>query len=274
MNVAQAIQHAEHIKQISDTPLKDIQLILSYILNISLPRVIAYPEYQLNDSQQKTFYSLLKLRQQAMPMAYILHTANFWSLDLYVDNNCLIPRPETEILVEQVIQQHHHKGTKLLDLGTGSGAISIAIASERKSWDITAVDNSCKALEVAKTNALTHKLHNILFMHSNWFSGVSDKFDIIVANPPYIAADDEHLPNLQYEPQAALVADNNGLADLEHIISNSKNYLSPGGYLYLEHGFDQEKQVTHMLEKNNFLDVTTLADLDKNPRISYATIPS
>ena len=274
MNVSQAIQHAEHIKQISDTPLKDIQLILSYILNISLPTVIAYPEYQLNKSQQKTFYSLLQLRQQAMPMAYILHTANFWSLDLYVDDNCLIPRPETEILVEQVIHQHHNKRTKLLELGTGSGAISIAIAIEKKSWDITAIDNSCKALEIAKTNALTHKLDNISFMHSDWFTAVSDKFDIIVANPPYIAAYDEHLPNLQYEPQAALVADNNGLADLEHIISNSKNYLSPGGYLYLEHGCTQAQQVTYMLEKSNFLDVITLADLDNNPRISYGMMPS
>ena len=110
-------------------------------------------------------------------------------------------------------------------------------------------------------------------MHSDWFTAVSDKFDIIVANPPYIAAYDEHLPNLQYEPQAALVADNNGLADLEHIISNSKNYLSSGGYLYLEHGFTQAQQVTDMLEQNKFIDVITLVDLDKNPRVSYAIMP-
>ena len=272
MDISQAISHAKYLHIVSDSPVRDIQLILSHILDMNLAQIIAYPEYELNVLQQQNFHRLLKLRQTAMPIAYILNKITFWSLELYVDSNCLIPRPETEILVAQVISRHNTAGNKLLDLGTGSGAISIAVATEYKDWNIIAVDNSTAALAIAKRNALNYNLENISFVHSNWFAQVSGKFDIIVANPPYIAEQDKHLADLQYEPQSALVAANHGLEDLAHIIKHSSGYLSQGGSLYLEHGFNQAGEVSSMLKQSNFTDIKTIYDLDENPRVSYGKI--
>lgn len=228
----------------------------------------------MDKAQSKHFTSLIEKRLTGYPVAYLLGTKAFWTLDLLVTPDVLIPRPETELLVETVLEKIQDiNNPKILDLGTGSGAIALALASERSDARIIASDYSEKALIIAQKNADTNQLNQqVSFVKSDWFSNINDKdFDLIVSNPPYIDPNDPHLTQtIRHEPQQALVADNLGMKDIETIIENCSPFLKNGGWVLLEHGYNQSKQTLKHFAKHDFINGKTYLDINQNPRISIA----
>ena len=220
---------------------------------------------------------LLNRRVDGEPVAYLIGEQGFWTLNLKVTPATLIPRPETELLVESVLanaQATHAQvaDLKLLDLGTGSGAIALALASEQPGWQVTAVDYSQEALVVAQDNGRNHKLSNVNFLRSDWFSAlaVSQKFDVIVSNPPYIDERDPHLSqgDVRFEPSTALVAPNNGLADIETIARSAPKFLNANGWLLFEHGYDQGDAAVSLLQQLGFRNVRCVQDFGGRDRVT------
>ena len=239
--------------------------------------------YQLSDSEVERFNSGVIKMQQGTPLAYLTGTQAFWSLDFTVNEHTLIPRPDTEVLVEQVLlwiknQPISNTTKRLLDLGTGSGCIAISLAHELKkaSWQVVAVDFSLEALKVAQHNAVINDVANIEFVRGSWYQELpidNDKlFDVIVSNPPYIDEADEHLAGLLAEPISALSAPNHGLADIEHIVHEAPKYLRAGGILAIEHGFDQGLAVRQLFADNHFDDIQTIKDFGGNDRVTLGQI--
>lgn len=245
----------------------DVECLLAYVLNVSRPYLHTWPEQAITPEQKKRFDILLERRIQGEPLAYIVGYQEFWSLPLMVSKAVLIPRPETELLVEQVLAFFPKTlpNIRLLDLGTGSGAIALALASERPDWQITAVDKSLDALCIAKKNAQDLNIQNVELYQSDWFSAVSLKrqFDIIVGNPPYIAPMDIHLQQaeLKYEPKEALVSSPDGLEDCRKIIQMAPRYLALEGWLMLEHGYDQGPAMIALMKDHGFTKVQDINDL-------------
>ena len=262
----------------SSTPEIDAEVLLSHCLNQSRAWLLAYQDDAVDDLHVQDYLNLINRRKQGEPIAYILGYREFWSLPFRVTPDTLIPRPETEVLVETVlaiIEKHHKtdKGLQILDLGTGSGAIAIALASELPQTNITAIDFSDEALSIAKLNASDHQLSNIAFLQSHWFSQLEDRqFDIICSNPPYIEAHDPHLQqgDLRFEPPSALASGPDGLFDLRAIIEQSATHLKDNGWIVLEHGFQQSQQTQQLLRENGFVQINTQLDYSGHPRISYA----
>lgn len=260
----------------SDTPMLDAEILLAAVLQVSRSFLFAFPERELTAAEIISFEKNIELRKQKMPVAYITGHKEFWSLDLIVTRDTLIPRPETELLVEQVLQEVRGENKSILDLGTGSGAIALAIAQERPSWEIVATDASIEALGVAKENAARFHLSNIQFYQGNWFEAVpaDKKFDAIVSNPPYIALNDPDLQdeNRMYEPSSALIAEENGLKDLHDIIVAARQYLKPGGLLLLEHGFKQAAEVRGFLANLYYSGIDTYQDLAGLDRVTKGCV--
>ena len=256
---------------------------LLYIIDKPALFLITDESYQLTDSELEQFNVGVTKMQQGTPLAYLTGQQDFWSLAFKVNEHTLIPRPDTEVLVEQVlswIKSYHSTGQKkrLLDLGTGSGCIAISLAHELKSakWQVVAVDLSSEALKVAQYNATANKVNNIIFVQSSWYTQLShddaDKFDVIVSNPPYIDEADEHLTHLKAEPISALSAANKGLADIEHIIKQAPHYLRAGGLLAIEHGYDQGAVVHQLFIDNKFKNVRTVQDFGGNDRVTLGQL--
>lgn len=256
---------------------------LLYIIDKPALFLITDDSYSLTDSELIQFNAGVTQMQQGTPLAYLTGQQEFWSLAFKVNEHTLIPRPDTEVLVEQVlswIKSYHSTGQKkrLLDLGTGSGCIAISLAHELKSakWQLVAVDLSSEALKVAQYNATANKVDNIAFVQSSWYEQLShdeaDKFDVIVSNPPYIDETDEHLNHLKAEPISALSAANKGLADLEHIIKQAPKYLRVGGLLAIEHGYDQGSSVRQLFIDDKFENVRTLQDFGGNDRVTLGQL--
>ena len=245
--------------------------LISYVLG--QPISATYLNPKLNSNQQIRYDDLCQRLDSGEPLAYLLGSAEFWSLTLKVTPDVLIPRPETELLVEQALSRFPEKSTiHVLELGTGSGTISIALKKERPHWKITATDKSSAALAIAKHNAETHQT-DIEFVESDWFQSVErQEFDLILSNPPYIAEDDPHLlGEIRYEPQMALQSGNDGLRDLRFIIQHAQEHLITDGILLLEHGYDQGLAVQQLLKKQGYQTVQTLKDIFGNDRVSSAT---
>ncbi len=260
--------------EISDSPALDVELLLAFCLDKNRSYLFTWPDNTINEIQLAQFNDLIEKRLTDYPVAYLLGTKAFWTLDLLVTPDVLIPRPETELLVEIALQKIKDiKEPKILDLGTGSGAIALALASERPNAKITACDYSNKALEIAITNAEKNGLDKqIIFIESNWFSNIIENdYDLIVSNPPYIASDDPHLAQtIRHEPLQALVSDNSGMKDIENIIGNSKDYLKKGSWLMIEHGYDQKTQTLALFENFNYEETSNYQDIAQNPRLSIA----
>lgn len=252
--------------------------------------LITDENYQLSDSELEQFNTGVAKMQAGTPLAYLTGQQEFWSLNFTVNEHTLIPRPDTEVLVEQVLNWiesqpkilDDDKPKRLLDLGTGSGCIAISLAHELKhkskhgSWQTIAVDLSAEALKVAKHNAFINDIANIDFVKSSWYDELSTQdeslFDVIVSNPPYIDESDEHLTRLVAEPISALSASNHGLADIEHIVQQAPQYLHKGGLLAIEHGFDQGAAVRQIFSNNGFAVVQTVQDFGGNDRVTFGQI--
>lgn len=277
--IAQALIFAEDkLKDALPEAKREGVYILSHALNWPMTKLIAYPDYQLTNAEADIFDKLLERRKLGEPFAYIKKSKFFWDLVLEVNPSVLIPRPETELLVETILSLDLSLSIhpKVLDLGTGSGAIAVSLASCQPNWSILATDMSEQALTTAKNNANHYKLNNIKFHQGNWYEGFSDKFDVIVSNPPYISSDSDYLNegDVRFEPQTALVADKNGLADLEHIILNGPKYIKLDGYLLVEHGYDQGDRVKALFGQAGFIDVQTLQDIQGLDRVTFGKYPS
>lgn len=266
----QAKQHLAH----SETALLDAEILLAAILQVPRSYVYAHPEQALDDSQIQHFFELVQRRKQGEPVAYLLGVQEFWSLPLKVTKDTLIPRPDTEVLVAAALQLlPENERLRLADLGTGSGAIALALAFVRPHWQITATDISLAALITAQQNAMHLQLSNIEFLESDWFVGLKGrKFSAIISNPPYIdpAIKESLTPELSFEPNQALFAEQQGLADLRKIIQQAKAYLQADGWLLLEHGYDQADQVAEYLQQQGYQQISLYRDLANLPRVTIA----
>ncbi|MEE9452096.1 MAG: peptide chain release factor N(5)-glutamine methyltransferase [Gammaproteobacteria bacterium] len=270
--ILQTSQHA--LKTCSNSPELDGQLLLAHCLHVDRGFLFTWPDKKIADTTYKNYQDLFARRLQGEPIAYLLGHASFWSLDLKVTADTLIPRPETEILVELILARlPENEALKILDLGTGSGAIALALAKERPQWSILATDISTAALKVAEYNRQNLNLSNVSFVESHWLDQVPKQaFDAIVSNPPYIDPEDLclHQDGLHFEPQMALGSENHGLADLSHIIATASQFLSLGGTLAVEHGYEQQSQVCQLMRQAGFAKVEAHKDLAKNPRVVIA----
>jgi len=255
----------------SDSASLDAQVLLAFVLQKETIYLFTWPEREISQAQKNAFEALIVERINGVPVAHLTGTREFWSLPLKVNNSTLIPRPDTEMLVETALQ-FCAKDARILDLGTGSGAILLALASERPNADCLGVDVSERAVQLAVENGQALKLHNAQFKYSHWFDAVDGLFDIIVANPPYIEKGDVHLKqgDVRFEPLSALVAEENGLADIRTIAEQAPHYLKKGGYLLFEHGFKQGLAIRSLLTELGYFDVNTIKDYGDNDRVTMA----
>ena len=255
----------------SPTARLDVELLLSAALGKARSYLRTWPEREPSAEQQAVFAAMLERRRAGEPVAYILGHQGFWSLDLEVAPHTLIPRPDTELLVETALQLAPATPLRVLDLGTGTGAIALALASERGGWKVTGVDRILDAVELAERNRQRLQLGNAEFRQSSWFDALAgERFGLIVSNPPYIAAQDRHLSegDVRFEPMSALVAGADGLDDIRQIIRETPQHLQAGGWLLLEHGYDQAEAVRGLLFAAGFTAVESRRDLGGHERIS------
>lgn len=255
----------------SPTPRLDAELLLAAALGKPRSYLRTWPERELDAVQQAQFNAFMQRRRNGEPVAYILGRQGFWSLDLEVAPHTLIPRPDTELLVESALELLPATPLAVLDLGTGTGAIALALASERPAWQVTGVDRVEDAVALAERNRQRLKLDNASFVQSHWFSALAgQRYGLILSNPPYIRADDHHLDqgDVRFEPSSALVAGSDGLDDIRAIIRCAPSHLLPGGWLLLEHGFDQAEAVRALLVAGGFAEVHSRRDLGGHERIS------
>ncbi|WWO99643.1 MAG: peptide chain release factor N(5)-glutamine methyltransferase [Candidatus Dasytiphilus stammeri] len=257
----------------SETPKRDADILLEFVTGKSLTWLKTFDDvYILNKIELKKLESVLSRRSNGEPIAYITEEQEFWSLPLNISPMVFIPRSDTEILVSKAILHiANNTATSILDLGSGTGAISLAIAFERPKSFILGVDNNKDALLLAQQNAKNLNIENVSFIYSNWFTEIYDQtFHVIVSNPPYIDAYDEHLQqgDLRFEPSSALISKEHGLFDLKIIIYNAAKYLKKSGWLLVEHGWLQGKDVRNMMEKNHFKNIKTYLDYTKNERVT------
>jgi release factor glutamine methyltransferase len=273
------------LQAMSESPRLDAELLLGKVLGLSRTGLIARGSEPVATDSERTYADLIDRRLQGAPVAYLTGSREFWSLPLTVTPAVLVPRPETELLVELALQRipkpcaHPSASTvsvgSVLDLGTGSGAIALAIASERPGWRVTGVDISPAALEVANHNSRNLGLTHIDWRLGSWFEAVpGERFDIIVANPPYVAATDPALQTLRAEPLIALSAGPTGLDALCDIVRAAAAHLNTQGWLLLEHGSDQAPDVARLLESHGFSGVRSQIDFSGKPRVTLGTVHS
>jgi release factor glutamine methyltransferase len=267
MNTAQTIREllheAETILHNSDSARLDAEILLCNVLDVERNKLYSSPGNTISLSELNLYSTLVQNRQQGKPVAYLTGIKEFWSHEFQVNKHTLIPRPETECLVETALELiPENAKLDIADLGTGSGAIAIAIASERPCCAITATDICEHALDVAAANAGHLSVNNISFLESDWYASLQNSFDIIVSNPPYIKNDDTHLQadGIAYEPETALCGGEDGLDAIRSIISSATRYLNTDGWLLIEHGYDQAQAVRSLFERFQFTDIYTCPD--------------
>ncbi len=254
----------------SPTAKLDAEVLLSHVLGVDRVYLLTWPERLLTNSEWQTMQALVAQRANGIPVAYLIGQREFWSLPLQVNNSTLIPRPDTEVLVETALQLSLPPAARVLDLGTGTGAIALALKSSQPQWQVTAVDRERAAVTLAQHNANSLKLA-VAVIQSDWFAALPEQqFDLIVSNPPYIDGDDPHLQqgDVRFEPTTALVAAQQGLADLFHIIDTAPLFLAPAGWLVLEHGWQQGAAVRSQLTRQGYQQVTTVCDYANLERVT------
>jgi len=258
----------------SESPRLDAELLLCHVLRVSRAALVVRGADAVDTEDQCRYDDLIAQRAARMPIAYLTGSREFWSLELHVTPDVLVPRPETELLVELALQRlPQDQPRTVLDLGTGSGAIALAIAIERPLARIIAVDLSARALAVASSNSARLGLSRIEFRLGSWFHAVSGvTADLIVSNPPYVAGNDPALELLTHEPALALASGPAGLDALRAIVGNAAQHLNPGGWLLLEHGHTQDVEVVALLQRQGFDGITSHADYSGKPRVTLGTV--
>jgi release factor glutamine methyltransferase len=275
--VAEALRlAARSLAQHSDSPALDAEVLLAGVLGVERPALIVRGSDPLASDAVRAYRGLIDQRARGMPVAYLTGRREFWSLPLKVTPAVLVPRPETEILVEQALHLiSETEERSVLDLGTGSGAVALAVASERPRARVTGVDVSPAALGIARDNSRSLALPNVAWRLGSWFDAVpGERFDIVLANPPYVAAGDPALATLAAEPALALVGGPTGLEALETIVEGAAAHLESPGWLLLEHGSAQQREVAQLLERHGFRDVRSQDDYSGRPRVTLGTIHS
>ena len=254
----------------------EMKLLMRHFLGVDAAWLISHENDSLEANQLEALEALVQRRLNGEPIAYILGSREFYGLQLKTTPATLIPRPDTETLVEAALAKiPQNASLNILDLGTGTGAVALAIASQRPQTKVTAVDASLEALKVATENAQSLNLSNVRLIESNWFSALGgEKFDVIVSNPPYIAKDDEHLKqgDLRFEPLSALASGVDGLDDIRKIIQDAPDYLNPNGWLMLEHGYNQAHAVAALLNARGFSKVAHAKDIAGTLRVTFGAI--
>ena len=275
MDIASALQQAvSRLQAVSDSPRLDAELLLCRVLGQGRSYLFTWPERPLTAAQSAAFEGLVERRAGGEPVAHILGERGFWTLDLKVTPDTLIPRPETELLVEAALARIPADAAwQVADLGTGSGAIALAIAAERPNSHLCAVERSAAALAVARENAETQGLDNIEFLQGDWFVPLQGRrFDMIVSNPPYIPHEDPHLVqgDVRFEPLTALASGEDGLEDIRHIVATAPDCLALSGWLLLEHGYDQGEAVLTLFHQAGYQAAEDLHDLHGHGRVAVA----
>jgi release factor glutamine methyltransferase len=253
-----------------DSPLRpaDKRLLLAHVLGVSREFLVAHPEQAVSPTHHERFDTLAQQYLAGVPLAYLLGNQPFFGEDFLVSPAVLIPRPDTETLVEYVLAHFADlPSLRVVDLGTGSGCIAVTLARLRPSWTVVAIDQSHAALAIAAENARRQHV-TVQLLHGNWLTGIHGPFDIIVSNPPYIPADDAHLKQLTHEPRTALTDEEDGLRHLTDIADQSRDHLSHGGSLVLEHGYDQGPLVRRLLSQRGYLDIQTQTDSQGHDRVT------
>jgi release factor glutamine methyltransferase len=276
MTITEALRQARLELSHSDNPRLEAEVLLCHVLGCARTYCYTWPEAALEHHHLAQFQHLCARRAHGEPLAYVTGMREFWSLPLQVTPAVLIPRPDSETLVEQALALIPTQAKwQIADLGTGSGALALALAHERPHCHIFAIERSPAALQVAQTNATVLGVNNVRWILSDWWQAVDcAPLDVIVSNPPYLAADDPHIHkgDLRFEPAAALISGADGLEDLYHLIHSSRTHLRPGGYLLLEHGYTQGAAVRTYLHAQGYTHIKTFTDLNAHPRVSCAQI--
>ena len=265
-------QSSQQLAASSESAKLDVELLLAHSLGKDRTYLFTWSDKLVSEEDECTFLALFSRRLVGEPIAYILGQQEFWDLTLNTAQHTLIPRADTETLIEWVLTLSDDlpDHSNVIDLGTGTGAIALVLANEFPGWNVQGVDLIPQAVELAQQNARLNNLERVRFFQSSWFEQVEGRFDLIVSNPPYIDPADEHLSqgDVRFEPKSALIADNKGLADLEQIAKQSRDFLCDGGWLLMEHGYDQEDAVRALLTQLNYKQISTRFDLGGNPRIT------
>lgn len=261
----------------SPSPRLDADVLLCHVLQVERSWLYTWGDRQAEPWLQARFEALIAARAQGWPVAYLTGEREFWGLRLMTGPSTLIPRPDTERLVEAALAHADSESGRFLDLGTGTGAVALAFASERPTWKVVAVDREPAAVALAKANAQRHGLTRVEILISDWFEALGKRqFAIIVSNPPYLASDDPHLAlgDVRFEPRSALVAGNQGLADLVALVDSARDQLEPHGWLMLEHGMQQGAAVRSALEAAGYAQIETVCDLEGRDRVTLGRWPA
>jgi len=272
-NVKQALVYGStSLTQTSPSSRIDAEILLAFMLKTTRTSLYTHPEWLVTPTQWQEYQKLIQQRIEGHPIAYLIGTKEFWSLPFQVSTDTLIPRPETELLIEltlALLGETSH--AKILDLGTGTGAIALALAKERPTWEIQAIDMSQPALTIARKNAAALNLPQVRFSQSNWLSDINPQlFNAIITNPPYIAENDPHLEegDVRFEPRQALISGPKGLNAITEIIFSGINYLQPNGFLLIEHGFCQKEAIADLFKQAGYSKIKHWSDWQGNDRVS------
>lgn len=265
----------------SPSPRRDVEVLLCHALGVDRTWLYTWGDRAVEPLAWARFEALVAARALGHPVAHLTGEREFWGLSLRTNATTLIPRPDTETLVGAALVKASADQGRLLDLGTGSGAIALAFASERPGWTVVGVDLQPEAVALARENAWRLAIVNAVFQESDWFAaleepGAGARFDLVVANPPYIAEHDPHLArgDVRFEPRSALVAGEGGLADLRRLVGDARRHLAPEGWLLLEHGFDQAAAVRQALAAAGYAESASLVDLGGHPRVTLGRRPA
>jgi len=274
-SISELLQQARLTLADSASAARDAEILLCQELACERSYLYTWPDTRVDAAAEKRFLDLVQARAAGTPVAYLSGEREFWSLRFKVTRDTLIPRPETELLVEHVLSHFGEAALEVLDLGTGSGAIAIALGHARPGWKITASDISPACLEVAAYNARQNQVRNVQWLESDWFARLAgQRFDLIVSNPPYIAEQDPHLAegDVRFEPRSALCSGSDGMTAISHLCQQAARALRPGGWFFCEHGYDQKNAVHQCLAREGFSHIVQRADLGGQPRLSGGQI--
>ncbi len=276
-NQAETIQSilssaTQQLAACSDTAVLDAEVLLCHCLRKNRSFLRTWPEHPLDSQQIEPFRALISQRRQGTPIAYLTGLREFWSREFFVNPDVLIPRPDSELLIEISLNLlPMHQPGKIIDLGTGSGILALTLAAERPQADVLATDISPAALQIAGQNAERLQIGNVQFLQSHWFDQVQPAaFDLVISNPPYIAAADPHLRqgDVRFEPRAALISGENGLKDIRLLAEQARPFLKDHGHLLIEHGYNQQAEVRDIFSRLNYRQINTHCDLSGNPRVT------